>query len=332
MNSNQIFGFLESILETHNVSDFHLHSDQALSARIDGEIHSFGQYKIEQKELQQLIRNIIGEEPWELFYKKGDLDFAISTPQRRFRASAYETEQGLSLVIRVIAKSVPSIESLGLPPAALQALGLSSGLILVTGSSGSGKSTTLASMIDTINRTTSKHIITIEDPIEYIHYPVKSVVSQREVGRHTHSFTTALRGALRQDPDVILVGELRDYETVSLGMTAAETGHLVLATLHTNGAPETINRIVDLFPPSEQSKARVQLSQSLKLVMTQTLLKRRSGGRVGCFELMVNSPGIANLIRDDKVVQIQNMIQTGAQFGMISMDKYKENLIAKNII
>jgi len=221
---------------------------------------------------------------------------------------------------------------LGLPPAAQQALSLNSGLILVTGSSGSGKSTTLASMIDRINQTSSKHIVTIEDPIEYIHNPVKCVVSQREVGRHTHSFATALRGALRQDPDVILVGELRDYETVSLGMTAAETGHLVLATLHTNGAPESINRIVDLFPSSEQSKARVQLSQSLKLVMTQTLLKRRGGGRVGCFELMINTPGVANLIRDDKIVQIQNMIQTGAQFGMISMDKYRESLLAKNII
>ena len=332
MNPNQILNLLEFILETHNVSDFHLHSDQPLRARIDGEIHSFEQHKIESKELQQLIQNVIGEEPWELFYKKGDLDFAISSPKRRFRASAYETEQGLSLVLRVIPKAVPNIDSLGLPPAAQQALSLNSGLILVTGSSGSGKSTTLASMIDRINQTSSKHIVTIEDPIEYIHNPVKCVVRQREVGRHTHSFATALRGALRQDPDVILVGELRDYETVSLGMTAAETGHLVLATLHTNGAPESINRIVDLFPSSEQSKARVQLSQSLKLVMTQTLLKRRGGGRVGCFELMINTPGVANLIRDDKIVQIQNMIQTGAQFGMISMDKYRESLLAKNII
>jgi twitching motility protein PilT len=332
MNSNQIFDYLESILDQHNVSDFHLHSHLPLFARIDGEIRTFDHFKIAPLDLQNLIKQAIGEEPWELFYKKGDLDFAVSARQRRYRASAYETEQGLSLVLRVIAKAVPSIESLGLPQAAHQALDLPSGLILITGSSGSGKSTTLAAMIDKINRTSAKHIITIEDPIEYLHNAAQSVISQREVGRHTHSFATALRGALRQDPDVILVGELRDYETASLGMTAAETGHLVFATLHTNGAPETINRIVDLFPPTEQSKARIQLSQSLKMVLTQTLLKRRGGGRVGCFELMVNTPGIASLIREDKVVQIQNMIQTGAQLGMISMEKYKSVLTSKNII
>jgi len=260
------------------------------------------------------------------------LDFAVATSQRRFRASAYETEQGISLVLRVISKSIPNIDILGLPPGAHQALELPSGLILISGSSGSGKSTTLASMIDKINRLFSKHIITIEDPIEYIHTPAKSVISQREVGRHTHSFATALRGALRQDPDIILIGELRDYETASLAMTAAETGHLVLATLHTNGAPETINRIVDFFPPNEQNKARIQLSQSLKMVITQTLLKKRTGGRVGCFEVMINTPGISSLIRDDKVVQIQNMIQTGAQLGMISMEKYRDLLNSKNII
>ncbi|MDA8632100.1 ATPase, T2SS/T4P/T4SS family, partial [Litoricolaceae bacterium] len=193
---------------------------------------------------------------------------------------------------------------------------------------GSGKSTSLASMVDKINRTRSENIITVEDPVEFVHKPQKSIIFQREVGRDTKSFAAALKGALRQDPDIILLGELRDYETVSM----AETGHLVFGTLHTSGAPETITRIIDAYPAEEQAQARSQLSGSLRVVMTQQLLKRKGGGRVGAFEIMVNTPAVANLIREDKIPQITNALQTGAQHGMITMEKYMEMLTKQGII
>jgi twitching motility protein PilT len=287
---------------------------------------------ITQEDLTMLLRSELNDEEYARFNEKGDIDFAFVSRGIRFRASALHTLPGLALVLRVIVSEIPHIDQLGLPPAVHQSLELSSGLILVTGATGSGKSTSLAAMIDKINRTRSEHIITVEDPIEFVHKPIKSIISQREVGKDTVSFASALKGALRQDPDVILMGEMRDYETVSMGMTAAETGHLVFATLHTNGAPETINRVVDVFPAEEQAKARSQLSQSLRLVMTQQLLKRKGGGRVGCFEIMVNTPAVANLIREDKIVQIPNVMQTGAQHGMITMEKYREMLETQKIL
>jgi len=219
-----------------------------------------------------------------------------------------------------------------LPPAVHDILTAKAGLVLVTGQTGSGKSTSLAAMIDKINRERGENIITVEDPIEFVHQNKQSIITQREVGRDTQSFATALKGALRQDPDIILLGELRDYETVSMALTAAETGHLVFGTLHTSGAPETINRIIDVFPASEQAQARSQLSQSLRLVLTQQLLKRRDGGRIGAFEVMVCIPAVANLIRESKIVQIQTVMQTGQQFGMVTMEKYTEMLTAKKLI
>jgi len=227
---------------------------------------------------------------------------------------------------------VPHIDQLGLPPAVHDILTAKAGLVLVTGQTGSGKSTSLAAMIDKINRERGENIITVEDPIEFVHQNKQSIITQREVGRDTQSFATALKGALRQDPDIILLGELRDYETVSMALTAAETGHLVFGTLHTSGAPETINRIIDVFPASEQAQARSQLSQSLRLVLTQQLLKRRDGGRIGAFEVMVCIPAVANLIRESKIVQIQTVMQTGQQFGMVTMEKYTEMLTAKKLI
>jgi len=239
---------------------------------------------------------------------------------------------GTGLVLRVIISEVPNIDMLGLPPAVHQALELRDGLVLVTGATGSGKSTSLAAMIDKINRTRAENIITVEDPIEFTHQNKQSIIVQREVGKDTDTFASALKGALRQDPDVILMGELRDYETISMALTAAETGHLVFGTLHTNGAPETINRLVDAFPPDEQNKAQAQLSLSLRLVMTQQLLKKKGGGRIGAFEVMVNTPAVANLIREKKISQIANMMQTGAKEGMMLMDKYKEILLGKGLI
>jgi twitching motility protein PilT len=235
-------------------------------------------------------------------------------------------------VLRVIVSEVPNIDMLGLPPAVHQTLELRDGLVLVTGATGSGKSTSLAAMIDKINRTRAENIITVEDPIEFTHQNIKSLIVQREVGKDTDTFASALKGALRQDPDIILMGELRDYETISMALTAAETGHLVFGTLHTNGAPETINRLVDAFPPEEQSKAQAQLSLSLRLVMTQQLMQKKGGGRIGAFEVMVNTPAVANLIREKKISQIANMMQTGAKEGMMLMEKYKEILLGKGLI
>jgi twitching motility protein PilT len=240
--------------------------------------------------------------------------------------------RGLSLILRVIITVIPAIDQLGLPPAVHDILTAKDGLVLVTGATGSGKSTSLAAMIDKINRVRNETIITIEDPIEFVHHSQKSLVSQREVGRDTASFARALKGALRQDPDIILLGELRDYETVSMALTAAETGHLVFGTLHTNGAPETINRILDVFPANQQGQARAQLSQSLRLVMTQQLLKRKGGGRIGAFEVMVNIPAVANLIREAKIVQIDTIMQTGSQHGMITMAKYIDMLEDKKLL
>ena len=204
--------------------------------------------------------------------------------------------------------------------------------MLVTGPTGSGKSTSLASMINKINRERAEHIITIEDPVEFVHSEIKSIISQREVGRDTVSFASALKGALREDPDILLLGEMRDYETISLALTAAETGHLVFGTLHTSGAAETINRIIDAFPAEEQPQARSMVASSLQLVMTQQLLKRKSGGRIGAFEVMVCVPAVKNLIREDKIPQIATVMQTGAQFGMITMEKYVDELEKQGLI
>jgi twitching motility protein PilT len=329
---NQLYAYLQAVLAKYRVSDFHLHAGRPLSVRVNGVIQHFEDMTVSQEDLEHLLLKELDNDSHHKFLEKGDVDFAFVADGVRYRASALQTLPGLALVLRVIITEIPNIDQLGLPPAIHAVLEKPSGLVLVTGGTGSGKSTSLAAMIDKINRTRSEHIITIEDPIEFVHKPIKSVISQREVGKDTVSFASALKGALRQDPDIILMGEMRDYETISMAMTAAETGHLVFGTLHTNGAPETINRIVDVFPAEEQSKARSQLSQSLRLVMTQQLLRRKSGGRVGCFEVMVNTPAIANLIREDKIVQIPNAMQTGAQLGMITMTKYMELLQQQNIL
>jgi len=287
---------------------------------------------VEESYLDTLLKDELPADWYERFNEKGDIDFAFMIGEQRFRASGLRTMKGLAIVLRVIVAEIPNIEQLGLPPAAHNVLNLTEGLVLVTGATGSGKSTSLAAMIDKINRTRSEVIITVEDPIEYVHSPIKSVISQREVGKDTETFASALKGALRQDPDVILMGELRDYETVSMALTAAETGHLVFGTLHTNGAPETINRLVDVFPSEEQNKTRSQISMSLRMVMTQQLLKRKGGGRIGAFEVLVNTPAVANLIRENKIAQISNSMVTGQKDGMILLDKYIEALKSKGLI
>lgn len=329
---NPIYGYLLDIVRNEKVSDFHLHSNKPLAYRGDGEIKKKDNLIISDDDLQDFFRQELGDEEFENFADYGDIDFAVQYDGQRFRASGYRQMNGFALVLRVIVTEVPHIDMLGLPPAVHNVLTARDGLVLVTGATGSGKSTSLAAMIDKINRERNENIITVEDPIEFVHQSKKSLITQREVGRDTQSFGRALKGALRQDPDIILMGELRDYETVSMAMTAAETGHLVFGTLHTNGAPETINRIVDVFPATEQPQARSQLSQSLRLVLTQQLLRRKGGGRIGAFEVMVNIPAVANLIRESKIVQIETIMQTGAQHGMVTMTKYLEMLEQKNLV
>lgn len=328
---NPIYDLLIDTLRTRKVSDFHLHAGQPVNVRESGEITPLS-FVATNDMMADLMRHELGEEAFADFEASGDVDFAIQFEGQRFRANGYRMMHGFAMVLRVIVTEVPHIDALGLPPAVHQVLTLKSGLVLVTGQTGSGKSTSLAAMVDKINRERNENIITVEDPIEFVHQSKKSIITQREVGRDTNSFASALKGALRQDPDIILMGELRDYETVSMALTAAETGHLVFGTLHTNGAPETINRIIDVFPAEEQAQARSQLSQSLRLVMTQQLLKRKGGGRVGAFEVMVCIPAVANLIRESKIVQIQTIMQTGQQHGMVTMDKYLELLHEKDLI
>jgi len=328
---NPIYKMLIETVQTRRVSDFHIHADRPVSIRESGEIVQLDLVTPNDM-IADLMRNELGDEAFEAFEKSGDVDFAIQFNGQRFRANGYKMLQGYAMVLRVIVAEVPHIDMLGLPRAVHDVLTEKSGLVLVTGQTGSGKSTSLAAMVDKINRERNENIITVEDPVEFVHTSKKSIITQREVGPHTMTFGAALKGALRQDPDIILMGELRDYETVSMAMTAAETGHLVFGTLHTNGAPETINRIVDVFPAEEQPQARSQLSQSLRLVMTQQLLKRKGGGRVGAFEVMVNIPAVANLIREAKIVQIQTIMQTGSQHGMVTMDKYLEMLNEKDLI
>ena len=328
---NPIYKMLIETVQTRRVSDFHIHANKPVSIRESGEIVQLD-LVTPQEMIADLLRTELGDEAFEAFDKSGDVDFAIQFEGQRFRANGYKMLQGYAMVLRVIVAEVPHIDMLGLPKAVHEVLTEKSGLVLVTGQTGSGKSTSLAAMIDKINRERNENIITVEDPVEFVHQSQKSIITQREVGPHTKSFGSALKGALRQDPDIILMGELRDYETVSMAMTAAETGHLVFGTLHTNGAPETINRIIDVYPAEEQPQARSQLSQSLQLVMTQQLLKRKGGGRIGAFEVMVNIPAVANLIREAKIVQIQTIMQTGSQYGMITMEKYLEMLQQRDLI
>ena len=330
--NNPLYDYIYDTLQAERVSDFHLHAGKPLTVRVHGQLKTFEDKMITEDDLQDLISSEVPEDWYQRFREHKDLDFAFVIKDTRFRASALGTITGTGLVLRVIVSEVPNIDMLGLPPAVHQTLELRDGLVLVTGATGSGKSTSLAAMIDKINRTRAENIITVEDPIEFTHKNIKSLIVQREVGKDTDTFASALKGALRQDPDIILMGELRDYETISMALTAAETGHLVFGTLHTNGAPETINRLVDAFPPEEQSKAQAQLSLSLRLVMTQQLMQKKGGGRIGAFEVMVNTPAVANLIREKKISQIANMMQTGAKEGMMLMEKYKEILLGKGLI
>jgi twitching motility protein PilT len=312
----------------NKLSDVHFHVNEPVAIRVNGDIQILDGLIATQEVFDEFIKQYLGQDQRMLFMENNDIDLAVEDFGMRFRVNLFQTSKGIAAVLRKIESEIPSFDSLGLPPASRDVLERENGLVLVTGPTGSGKSTTLAAMIDQINQHKPAHIITVEDPIEYVHGNKKSIVSQREVSRDTKSFTTALRASLREDPDVILVGELRDLETIQLALTAAETGHLVFGTLHTSGAPNTINRIIDVFPPAQQDQVRAQLSQSLRLVMTQKLLKRKDqSGRVAAFEVMTCNPAIRNLIRENKIFQITSVMQTARGEGMMTLDNSLQQLI-----
>ncbi len=316
-----------------NISDFHLRGGSDIAYRILGDINIEPNSKIEEKDIEELLKKNCSEEDIKKFNSKNELDTAVMLGELRFRANFYKTLNGTAAVLRRIESKVPLMDDLSLPPILFELLDTHKGLVLVTGPTGSGKSTTLAAIINQINESRQSNIITIEDPVEFIHKDKKSIVSQREVGKQTESFAHALKAALREDPDVILVGELRDLETIGMALTAAETGHLVFGTLHTSGAPNTINRIIDVFPPEQQGQIRAQIAESLKMVVTQKLFKKKDGsGRIGAFEVMVCNAPIKNLIREAKIHQIPSVMQTAQREGMMTMEKSIEDLIGTGVI
>ena len=300
-------------------SDLHLSSGKAPSVRVDGDILFCDHPTLTPVQVDRMLMAITTAEQHQQFLQDREIDFAISVREARFRVNAFHTTDGPAIVLRTIATKVPTLEELGAPEVFKQLATRSKGLVLVTGQTGSGKSTTIAAMIAHINATREVHILTIEDPIEYMHRSDRALVNQREVGKHTHSFNDALRSALREDPDVILVGELRDLETISLALTAAETGHLVLGTLHTSSAAKAVDRIIDVFPSSDKNLVRAQLATSIQGVVAQNLLKRVGGGRVAAYEIMIGTPAIRNLIREAKIPQIESMMQLGSKHGMQTM-------------
>jgi twitching motility protein PilT len=322
------------MMKQHHASDLHLSSGSAPYLRVHGEMVKLNYREVANDVCQSLIFQILNDKQKELFLENWELDFSYPLPDvGRFRVNVFMQRKGVAAVFRLIPEEPETIEQLGLPAQLLDLLDASEGIVLVTGPTGSGKSTTLASMIHSINMTRPAHVITIEDPIEFVHQNQKALISQREVSSHTKSFHAALRAALREDPDIILVGEMRDLETISLAVTAAETGHLVLATLHTNSAIKTVDRIIDVFPQSQQAQIRAMLSESLRGVVAQALLPAASGeGREPVVEILVNVPAIANLIREGKTHQIHSVMQTGRSFGMVTFETAVNELMRNGVI
>ena len=323
-----MFEKLEELAKNNKkISDFHIRAGAPLAYRQTGEIIKVQEVMVTAQDLKDLLSMNCSEHELNKFDKTHELDTSVTLSGLRFRANFYKTIKGPACVCRRVESKIPEMDQFNLPQSLYDIVDFHKGLVLVTGPTGSGKSTTLAAIVNEINKTRTANIITVEDPVEFIHQDNKSIVSHREVGKQTETFAAALKAALREDPDVILVGEMRDLETISLALTAAETGHLVFGTLHTSGAPSTINRIIDVFPPEQQEQIRAQISTSLKMVVTQRLLKTRDGaGRVGAFEIMKCTAPIQNLIREAKIHQIQSIMQTAVRDGMITMEKSLEEL------
>lgn len=317
----------------HNASDLHLSTGTPPSIRVDGDVRKLNIPAFDAKDVNALVYDIMNDRQRKEYEENMEVDFSFEVPNlARFRVNAFNQNRGPAAVFRTIPSKVLSLDDLGCPDIFRDISDNPRGLVLVTGPTGSGKSTTLAAMVDYINSNKFDHVLTIEDPIEFVHDNKLCLINQREVHRDTLSFNNALRSALREDPDVILVGEMRDLETIRLAMTAAETGHLVFGTLHTTSAPKTIDRIIDVFPAEEKSMVRSMLSESLRAVISQTLVKKVGGGRVAAHEIMIGVPAIRNLIREDKIAQMYSAIQTGMQHGMQTMDQCLQNLVNRGMI
>ena len=324
-----MFEKLEELAKNNKkISDFHIRTGWPLAYRQTGEIHKVPEVMVKSQDLHDLISTNCNEVESKRFNDTHELDSSVTLSGLRFRANFYKTIHGPAAVLRRVESVIPEMGQFDLPQVLYDIVDMHKGLVLVTGPTGSGKSTTLAAIINEINKSRTANIITVEDPVEFIHKDLKSIVSHREVGKQTETFASALKAALREDPDVILVGEMRDLETVSLALTAADTGHLVFGTLQTSGAQNTINRIIDVFPPEQQAQIRAQISTSLKMVVTQRLLKTKDGqGRCAAFEVMKCTAPIQNLIRESKIHQIPSIMQTAVRDGMITMSKSLENLV-----
>jgi twitching motility protein PilT len=318
----------------HKASDIHLGAGEIPSVRIDGEVRRLDLDQLNIDDARRLAYSIMNEKQKARFENELEVDFSIGLEGlARFRVNVFTQSRGVGMVLRQIPSRVLSLDDLGAPSIFHQIAGYRKGLVLVTGPTGSGKSTSLAAIVDHINKNRAEHILTIEDPIEFVHTPHKCLINQREIGSHTKSFSVALRSALREDPDVILIGEMRDLETVSLALTAAETGHLVFGTLHTNSAPETIDRIIDAYPHEQQAQVRTMLSTSLAAVVTQILLRKdRGAGRVAAHEIMIATPAIRNLIRENKLHQMPSIMQASKGEGMVLMEDAIMGLVGRGLV
>jgi twitching motility protein PilT len=317
----------------NGASDLHLSAGMPPMIRVDGDMRKVNVPVLDHKTVHSLVYDIMNDKQRKDFEEFFETDFSFEIPNlARFRVNAFNHNRGAGAVFRTIPSEILGLEDLGTPQIFKEIADTPRGLVLVTGPTGSGKSTTLAAMIDYINKKAYHHILTIEDPIEFVHESKKCLINQREVHRDTKGFNEALRSALREDPDTILVGEMRDLETIRLALTAAETGHLVFGTLHTTSAAKTIDRVIDVFPAAEKTMVRSMLSESLRAVIAQTLLKRIGGGRVAAWEIMIGTPAIRNLIREDKVAQMYSAIQTGNAVGMTTLDQYLKDILQKGLI
>ena len=317
----------------NNASDLHISAGLPPMIRVDGDIRRINVPALDHKTVHGLIYDIMNDKQRKDYEEFLETDFSFEIPNlARFRVNAFNHNRGAGGVFRTIPSTILTLEELGCPRTFKDIADQPRGLVLVTGPTGSGKSTTLAAMIDHVNNEKFEHILTVEDPIEFVHESKKCLVNQREVHRDTHGFNEALRSALREDPDIILVGEMRDLETIRLALTAAETGHLVFGTLHTSSAAKTIDRIIDVFPAAEKTMVRSMLSESLRAVISQTLLKKIGGGRIAAHEIMIGTPAIRNLIREDKVAQMYSAIQTGQAIGMQTLDQNLQDLVQRGLV
>ncbi|HEY7163020.1 MAG TPA: type IV pilus twitching motility protein PilT [Candidatus Binatia bacterium] len=316
-----------------DASDFHLSTGEPPMLRIHGDLKKLDLPQLTREEVHNLVYDIMNDAQRKMFEQTHECDFSFELNSiGRFRVNVFLQRNGEAAVFRTIPTKILSLDRLEMPPILKQLCEKEKGLVLVTGPTGSGKSTTLAAMIDHLNNEFEGHILTIEDPIEFVHSSKKCLVNQRELGSHTYSFANALRAALREDPDVILVGEMRDLETIQLALTAAETGHLVFGTLHTSSAPKTVDRIIDVFPPVQQAQIRAQFAESIQAVITQTLLKKKSGGRIAALEIMTGTTAVRNLIREAKIHQLPGTIQVSQKDGMQTMEMSLQGLVARGLV